>query len=131
MPRTAFLAYPARPEFVAQTLLETVRLIDTEKSMLVTPWPKLHTNGLKIDDLIRDRIRDCDLLLADITYPNFNVYYEIGFAIASQKPFVPLVNYSAESAHSNVTLIGIFDTIGQIRYQNASELAKQLSSAAF
>ena len=31
--------------------------------------------ALKLDDLIRDEIRNADLLIADVTYPNFNVFY--------------------------------------------------------
>lgn len=106
--------------------MESVRKVDAQKKLVITPWPKLRIHGLKFDDLIRERIRGSDLFLADVSYPNFNVYYEIGFAIAAQKPFLPLVNYAVEKANANVGLLGIFDTVGQIRYQNAEELARLL-----
>ena len=38
----------------------------------------MQTIGFKIDDVIRSEIRQADFLIADVTYPNPNVFYEIG-----------------------------------------------------
>jgi hypothetical protein len=129
MPKTAFFAYPATPPFLGETITQAVGQIDKARNLIVTPWPKLDVIGLKIDDLIRDRISTADFLIADITYPNFNVYYEIGFAIGQQKPVVLTMDYAVEKAAANVNLTGLFDTIGQLRYQNAAELVSKLSDS--
>jgi hypothetical protein len=34
--------------------------------------------GFKLDDLVRKQVTDADVLLADVTYPNHNVFYELG-----------------------------------------------------
>jgi hypothetical protein len=128
MPRTAFFAYPAKPNFLGDAIQEAVPKARGDHDLIITPWPKLNILGLKLDDLIREKIAAADFLLADVTYPNFNVYYEIGYAVGNQKPFVPTVNYSVEKANDNVNLTGIFDTVGQLRYQNSDELLKQLAN---
>lgn len=128
MPKTAFFSYPSEPALLGETILEAIAKIDKSRNLLVTPWRKLNVIGLKIDDLIRDRIEGADFLIADVTYPNFNVYYEIGYAIGRQKPLIATMNYAVEKAHANVNLTGIFDTIGQLRYQNSDELASHLSA---
>ena len=92
----------------------------------MTPWPLLSILGFKIDQLIRDKINDADVLLADITFSNYNVYYEIGFAMGRKKPVVPLVNTSYESYVGRVSVTGLFDIVGYLGYQNSSDLVRQL-----
>ncbi len=84
--------------------------------------------GFKLDDLIRDEITNADVLLADITYPNHNVLYEIGFAMASGKPVLPTVNTAIRAAHSNVSGLGLFDTTGYAGYANSDDLAERISN---
>jgi hypothetical protein len=121
-----FFAYPSEPAFIQVTVDELCDRIADKKKFAITPWPAMRVQGLKIDNLIREKIRDADFLLADITYPNFNVYYEIGFCIGSRKPFFVSVNSSVEKASDNVNLTGFFDTWGQLRYQNATQLWEQI-----
>ncbi|MCC6947081.1 MAG: hypothetical protein IT539_04865 [Bradyrhizobiaceae bacterium] len=128
MPATAFFAYPSEPKLIGETIEDAIKLIDRERNIIVTPWPKLNITGLKIDNLIRERIDAIDLLIADVTYPNFNVYYEIGFAVGREKPIIATMNFAIEKAELNVNLTGLFDTIGQARYQNSQELAHHLSA---
>jgi hypothetical protein len=125
MPRTAFFAFPSGPQFLADTISSGVSQIN-QSELIITPWPELNIQGLKVDNLIRDRIESSDFLVADITYPNFNVYYEVGYAIGSRKPVVPTVNVAVDKASENLNLTGLFDTTGQNRYQNGHELASEL-----
>ena len=78
MPRNAFFAYPAS-EPIISTAEDAVREVRTAS---VTPWPHLNTFGYRLDKLIREKIDTSDFLLADVTTPNFNVYYEIGYCVA-------------------------------------------------
>jgi len=129
MPRTAFFSFPATAPYVEEAISQAATLTDRDRELILIPWPKLEVTGLKIDDLIRDRIAASDFLVADITYPNFNVYYEVGYAIGKQKPVIATVNFAVARGIENANLIGIFDTIHQTRYQNAVELADALSSS--
>src|ERR1019366_4211187 len=126
MSRMGFFAFPSEPAMIKVTVDELCDRIADKKKIAITPWPAMKVQGLKIDHLIREKIRDADFLVADITYPNFNVYYEIGFCIGSRKPFFVSVNSSVEKASENVNLTGFFDTWGQLRYDNASQLWEQI-----
>jgi DNA-binding cell septation regulator SpoVG len=50
-----------------------------------------HTSGMIIDDVTRS-IRECSLVIADITPDNPNVFYEVGYAHAIDKPTILLSN---------------------------------------
>ena len=125
-----FFAFPSEPPLIKITVDELCDRVADKSKIEFLPWPAMQVQGLKIDRLIRENIRKADFLLADITYPNFNVYYEIGFCIGSRKPFFVSVNSSVESSSRNVNLTGFFDTWGQLRYQNAAELWEQISHSS-
>jgi hypothetical protein len=122
MPKTAFFAYPSADPIMS-TADEAVREV---RAIHVTPWPHMNTFGYRLDNLIREQIDTADFLLADVTIPNFNVYYEIGYCIGSGKPVVPTVDFSLKGSKDNVDLTGLFATTGQIRYQNFKELSSKV-----
>ena len=51
--------------------------------------------GVILQDIIREII-ECDVVVADITPVNANVFYELGYAHATQKPTILLANRSVE-----------------------------------
>ena len=123
MTTTAFFAFPSEPPIVRAAIEGAVPILNSAGNLHVVPWPRLNTTGLKIDDLIRDRIAAVDFLAADITYPNFNVYYEIGYAIGRGKVFILTIDAAVAKSADNARLTGLFDTTAWSRYYNASELA--------
>ena len=116
-----FFAYPDLSPSISDAILGAVEGA-AAKSLRLEPWKLMRTIGFKLDDRVRARIRETDFLCADITYPNPNVFYEIGYAIALGKPVIPTVNTAIENAASRVQKIGIFDTIGWAIYTNAENL---------
>jgi hypothetical protein len=130
MRRNGFFTYPASPERLHVTTDELKNDLDGNADLSLTFWPTLNVQGLKIDKLIRERIKEADFLLADITYPNFNVYYELGYCIGCRKPAIPCCNSSIETAAANVNLTGLFDTWGQLRYESFLDLKSQLLAAS-
>ncbi|WP_156421286.1 P-loop ATPase, Sll1717 family [Aureimonas sp. AU40] len=123
MTRKAFYAYPGGHRDVEDSIGAAVSRVTNFK---IKPWPKMDIFGFRIDELIREEIVEAEILFADITYPNFNVYYEIGYSIGRLKPVVPTMNYAVTTANANASLTGIFDVTGQIRYQNAQELEEKI-----
>ena len=77
MTTSGFIAYPDSHRVVEDAISGAVELTDAGKFEL-KPWKKMQTIGFKIDDVIRSEIRQADFLIADVTYPNPNVFYEIG-----------------------------------------------------
>lgn len=123
MKPVAFFAYPAGHPIVGEAILASAENL-TDSKILLRPWEKMKPVGLKIDDLIRDELRDAKVLLADITFPNFNVFYEMGYAAAIGRPVLPTVNSAVERAVKRVNDLGLFDTIGWLQYNNSEELTK-------
>ncbi|MHA6766420.1 P-loop ATPase, Sll1717 family [Sphingobium ummariense] len=123
--KTAFFAYPGETPIVGEAVKGVIELADGD-SLSIKPWEKMRIVGLKLDDLIRDEIREANLLIADVTYPNFNVYYEMGFAAAVGRPVIPTVNIAVEKATKRLSENGLFDTLGWATYANADELHDKL-----
>lgn len=125
MGSTAFFAYPGANKIVVDAIGGAVELSKHEQ-LALRPWQKMQIFGFKLDDLIRDRIVEADTLVADITHPNPNVFYEIGFAIAKGKPVVPTVNVALAGSVQRIQGLGLFDTVGWVSYRNAEELSENL-----
>lgn len=123
--KTAFFAYPGGIPIVGEAVTGVIELSVGSK-LTIKPWEKMKIVGLKLDDLIREEIRESDLLIADVTYPNFNVYYEMGYAAALGKPVIPTVNIAVERATKGLTDNGLFDTFGWATYTSSSELDDKL-----
>jgi hypothetical protein len=125
MQASGFFAYPVVSTIVTDAILGAVELSKSDDVQL-KPWQKLTIVGFKIDDLIREQIHDVQFLVADITYPNYNVLYEIGYAIAVGKPVILTVNVAIAKAVKRIQQIGLFDTIGWATYSNAGEILEKL-----
>jgi Cdc6-like AAA superfamily ATPase len=119
------LAYPGSSVSVKEAISRAVEL-SAHQDLRLKQWENLSILGFKIDDLVRDQITDTAALVADITYPNHNVFYEIGFALALGKPIVPTVNTAIIGAVAKVQSIGLFDTTGWLPYENGEDLSEKL-----
>ncbi|MEO3470461.1 hypothetical protein AAFN86_01250 [Roseomonas sp. CAU 1739] len=126
MTAKGFFAYPGSNPLVTSSIREAVEL-SKGSELEITAWEKLAIIGFKLDNLIREKILEKDVLIADITYANPNVFYEIGYAIGVQKPVLPVINISIDKALYRVQRLGLFDTLGIATYHNAEELIYKLS----
>ena len=88
MPQKAFFAYPAGSRPISDAISTAVSELKAGNDLLITPWESLSIVGLKLDRLIREKMSEADFLIADITLPNFNVYYEIGYTFGLRKPVI-------------------------------------------
>ena len=119
----AFYAYPNGKQNIHEAILGAVDLMKSTAS--IQPWESLTVAGFRLDDLIREKILEADLLLADVTFANQNVYYEMGFAISSGISVLPTINITIDKATSRLQSIGLLDNIGWLTYSNAEDLARQ------
>ena len=65
-------------------------------------------------------------LIADLTRLNFNVTYEIGYAIGKKKRLILTRNRALKSDVNHLFELGIFDTLGYLEYENTKELTSIL-----
>ncbi|GJE42978.1 P-loop ATPase, Sll1717 family [Methylobacterium soli] len=125
--KKAFYAYPAEPADLVNTISGASKLASQSGSKLsLKIWPNMSVFGANVPDEVRESIRESDVVVADVTVPNLNVYYEVGFAIGEGKAVAPVVNKSFANATVDPQRDGIFDNIGYKTYENADQLFKLL-----
>lgn len=124
----AFFAYPFRPNEIGQTIKHANDELERyHASNQVRLWEQLDIPGRFIAEGVLEAIENADITAADITVPNFNVTFEIGYAIGRGKR-VLTVQYAplAPADRSLRGQMGIFDTLACKEYQNSKELAAVL-----
>jgi hypothetical protein len=126
--KNAFFAYPAVPKDIASSVEAACSAASSPAAdrVAIKPWSAMEIFGASIPQEVRTAVEEADALLCDITTPNLNVYYEIGFAIGAGKPVGPFLNISHAGAQKNVDKDGIFDNIGYRKYENSEQLAHAL-----
>lgn len=120
-----FFAYSANPPQIAETIRSAIK--DVEHFHAVTnivDWAELDIPGRFMSLEILRKIDKSDFLVADITTLNFNVTFEVGYAIGRQKRIVVVRNEAyGKSEDEKIRRLGIFDTLGYRNYQNYRDLA--------
>lgn len=125
-----FYAYASSPNEVGETIERGTQSanrfsIDTE----IKTWRSLDIPGHFISEQVLLGIDEADFLIADISTLNFNVTYEVGYAIGKNKRVLLTRNSSIRETYPTIKDVGIFDTLGYSQYQNSTELARLLVSA--
>ncbi|PLC48075.1 hypothetical protein CR159_20035 [Pollutimonas subterranea] len=126
-----FFAYSSDPAQVGETIERAVvSYAKTSGTKTITTWKALDVVGHFISSEVLTGIDMADFVVADITELNFNVTYEIGYAIGQSKRTLLVKNKSFQPQGLKISEVGIFDTLGYKEYQNAHELTGFLSGAS-
>jgi len=127
---SGFFAYPSFPTHLGETIGAAIddarqyHAIETLRN-----WKELDIPGRFISTEILRGIDASDFLVADITSINFNVTYEIGYAIGLGKRILIVRNEAfAKSEDEKIKRLGIFDSLGYQSYENSKELAVHIRS---
>src|ERR1017187_3094583 len=131
VPRTdALFLYPSEPEFVAKTIEEGIRTIRTSRPDLqVQSWTDMHTTGQLIFCRVCQTLRFARVAVADVSTLNFNVLFELGYALGLGLPVIPIRDTTLIRDIKEFDELGLLDTFGYIDFQNSAELAQQLPDA--
>ena len=116
-----FIAYPNKPETIGSSIEKSIIEL-SKKDIKIKSWKALDILGSFIVDRIQEEISTNDILVADISYLNCNVTYEIGFAIGQGKTIALIRNKSLNEGTTLIRSVGIFDTIGYLEYENSQDL---------
>lgn len=120
--------YPAEPESLAATIEGAVRLLRfaDQKSVWKT-WKDLHIGGQIVFCTICKHMRFAGGVVADVTTLNFNLLFEIGFALGLEIPIWPIRDTTFIKDRQSYDELGLLDTIGYLDFQNSETLANALS----
>jgi hypothetical protein len=123
---SGFIAYPSNPSQIGRTIESAVEQLAKELGVEgFETWRETDVVGRFIANEILNKIEACDCLVADISATNFNVTYEIGFALGKQKR-VLLVKQPQLANDTDLAEVGIFDTLGYKNYENSSQFVDLL-----
>jgi hypothetical protein len=123
----SFFAYPSEPAIVGESIEQAIgNLRDKSGITSVHSWRENDIAGHFIADQVLQKISDYEVFTADVTQMNFNVTYEMGFALAKGKRVVLTRHKGVTPQRPLVADVGIFDAIGYLEYENASELGSHI-----
>ena len=129
MALTGFYAFAS----ASQMVVDAARLLcaadpSRTRSNVVKSWEEMDIAGRFISTTILSDIDAADFLLADISTLNFNVVYEIGYAIGRSKRVILVKHRAVSATHPTIQEVGIFDTIGYKEYASSEELIRIVGS---
>lgn len=125
---TGFFAYPSRPFKLTQTIQEAIKKANKTGGCKFTSWEENDIAGKPLTAPIFEGLEKSNVLVADITTLNFNVTFEIGYAIGIGRRIFLTKSLEFNSQDDLANRIGIFDTLGFETYANATELSRLISS---
>jgi acetyl-CoA carboxylase carboxyl transferase subunit beta len=106
MQKLGFIAYPDGHPILASAIEGAVELSRGGRVTL-KPWKAMKIVGFKIDDQVRSNIAAAAILIADVTYLNMNVLYEMGYAVGLGKPIILVINQAVEAAVQRANNLGL------------------------
>lgn len=123
----AFYAYPSDPKILGDTIESAVKQASSKFALSgVYTWRSADVAGAFVSDRILEAINAKQYFVADVSRLNFNVTFEVGYAIGRSKNLL-LTRYRALDSEKDLLELGIFDTITYTNYENSDELAGLLN----
>lgn len=120
---SGFFAYTSRPE-VRETISNAVKSINANGQYSISTWEETKSAGTYLIHEICNQIDDSDLFLADLTYINHNVLFELGYAIAKNKRIVLFLDPTVKNAIQNYGRLNL-SLIRYLEFRNSKELTSR------
>lgn len=118
-----FIAYPGEPSEIGQSIDAAARAHNQRfGTNTLCTWRENDIAGRFLADPIFENIRDSKYLVADVSVLNFNVTYEVGYAIGLRRRVFLIKSRSLLGDEDEIRRVGIFDTLGYQQYENSRDL---------
>lgn len=125
----AIFFFPSEPTVIASAIEEAKSKIASAASGLdVRSWRDLPITGQLLFCQICKASRFARTAVVDVTTLNFNLMFEIGYAIGLGIPVIPIRDSSYVRDKKDFDELGLIDTLGYHDFQNSDELADALTS---
>ena len=127
-----FFLYPKEPRVISQTMAEAVKYLQNHTSeKTYKSWECLNVGGQIIFCEICKAINSSGVAISDITTLNFNVMFELGYALGLGKAVLPVRDTSYVRDGKLFDELGIFDSLGYEDFRNSIDLVKLTSTKPF
>jgi hypothetical protein len=124
-----FVAYPGCDAALAAGIMDAVRKANALRlPVIYAPWEFNDIAGQQLVSPILEKIDESPFVIADITYLNLNVVYEIGFTIGKCKRAFLVRRRGTPGDKDLAKAVGIFDTIGYHEYETFEALKDRLAA---
>jgi hypothetical protein len=85
-------------------------------------WESLAVNGRVVMAEVFRAIEESAFCIFDVTHPNENVLFEIGFALGRAKSFWLTMDGTVRDSGRTWKELGLFSQIGYTQYRNSHDL---------
>lgn len=129
---SGFVAYPSSPADIRRAISGALENLPSDGYIQLQSWEENDIWGRYLVDPILSQISESDALVADVTYLNFNVLFEVGYAIGLSKRLNLINNRALEGDQKLIRDVGIIDTLGYKSYTSSVDLTailKQVDSS--
>lgn len=120
-----FIAFSSNDRLHSETINNACVAASTAESSFVS-WVAKDNSGSPLGRTVEHWIEESDSIVADITYINDNVTYEIGYAIGQDKP-VRLIRNDTVTP-SDLRSIGLVDSLLYDKFRTQNDLERLLRS---
>jgi hypothetical protein len=125
----ALFLFPSAPVSVANAIEESVtQLSKVSGDKVWKSWKNLDVPGQIVFCEVCKAIRFTSLVVADVTTLNFNLLFEIGYALGLGVPVLPIRDTSNIRNRKDFEELGILDTFGYFDYRNSSQVTEGVLS---
>lgn len=122
-----FFIYPSAPPQIAAAIDHAAKFLRNSAGPdAARTWKQLPIAGQVIFCEICKAMREASVVFADVTTLNFNVLFEIGFAIGLNVPVVPIRDTTYIRDKREFDELGVLDTIGYVEFANSADLIKAI-----
>lgn len=125
---SGLFAYPSEPPEIGLTICSCIKKLSEQKRFRqLSSWEENDIAGRFIATEALKRIEGGSCFVADITRLNFNVVFEIGYAIGCEKRAFLVRNEAIRPDDALIRQVGIFDTLGYDSYNDSKGLISLIS----
>ena len=129
-----FYAYPSYPPSVGETISSALSKLNAisdikRNSVRFTKWTDNSVSGSRLIKTVLGQVDRSQIFPCDLTYPNPNVSFELGYAIARFKRIFTTLNPSIAEAEKDYKRIYFSSlNMGYAEYDNHENLADRFLS---
>ena len=107
-----FYAYPYTPPSVGDVVQLAIDELKssseiTNNNIRFRPWTHIRASGKHLAQTVMGNIDRFQIFACDLTYPNSNVSFELGYAIGRSKRIFPSLDTSIEEAPRRLRLLSV------------------------
>jgi hypothetical protein len=129
-PTDVYFFYASKPEVIASTIEEAAaKLRRQEQDWSVKTWKDMSIGGQLIFCQVCKAQRFTKVAVIDVTTMNFNLMFEIGYALGLGIPVVPIRDTTFTLDTQEFESLGLIDTLGYLDFQNSDDLVAKLPHA--